>query len=182
MDTQRLLQAFRHLYHDGLSMAAALQLENIPASSYYTFKRNSPQEDSALRAKAEASVTVEVEVERTRALRMREVQQLEIEELLLRGVTPVLTALMESAQTTDSLHTQIAALREIRQWLESGMFQTTTSSAAEEPEKLVPPSLPDFLSSGQISEMSVKSVAGDEIILKRGDAVEGEATETLRKA
>lgn len=176
MDTQSLLRAFQHLYRDGISLSAALQLEDIPRTSYYDFKRNFSGTEAALRVEAQTSVVVEIELERARAVRMREVRQLEIEELLLGGVEPVLKALIDEAREAEGIHVRIAALRELRQWLEGGMLHTALPSAAEETTRLAAPHLPDFLSSGQISEMSVRGAQGDEIILRRGQIIEGVET------
>jgi hypothetical protein len=156
-------------------MAAALRLEDIPASSYYDFRHDHPGEDAALKTEAQALVAAEIDLERVRALRMREVQRLQIEELLLKGVAPVLKSLLADAKAAEGLHTRVAALRELRQWLDSSMLQSVSSSAAEESgEQLAAPRLPDFLSSGQVAEVSVKNAAGDEIILRRGEVIEGE--------
>lgn len=157
-------------------MAGALRLENVPESSYYTWRRDHPALDTQVRVQAQALVAVEVDLERARAARMREVERLRTEETLLKGITPLLERLIEDTENEESIHVRITALRELRQWLSTGVFDTGTASAAEDPTRaLPPPSLPDFLT-GQISKVSVESPGGDKITVERGQPIEGEVT------
>ena len=176
MNTDVLLRVFGHIYRDGLSLTAALLHENMAKSTYYAWRGENMTTDTHLKLEAQALAAIEVDLERVGTARMREVQQLRIEETLLGGVAPVIEKLLASAAEAQNLQEQVSALRELRQWLTAGIFGPS-DSAAEEVKVLAAPTLPDFLAgSGVISKLSVESPTGDKITLERGSIIEGEVT------
>jgi len=169
VNTDKLLQAFVRLYRDGDSLSAALQHEEIPRRSYYNWRSDNLSLDTQLKAEAQTLAAMEIDLERVRAVRMRETRQLHLEEALLKDVAPVLKNLLATVQA-GTIHEQIAALRELRQWLSAGVLNT---EVAEEPRQIMPSALPDFLAGKEISSVSIESPSGDKITLERGQALDG---------
>jgi len=169
MELDQVRQVYLRLYRDGDSLAASLRDQNVGRSTFYEWRASHPDLDEGIREEARAQALAEVEEDRVRSARLRERIQLE----LLASVSPLLESLARDASEADSVHTRIAALRELRQWLSDNALRPPLSAAEDTPQLPASASiaLPDFLSGG-LSRLEVEAVSGDKITMEKGQVFE----------
>lgn len=170
---ERISTLYRFVFRDGLSLEAALRKIDLASSSYYRWKKEHPDLNATLRRQAREAVAREIEDDRIRVSRSREIRQSEFEAALFEGALPVLRSMLDAAKQEGTVQEQIAALRELRQWLSSGALQSDGGSAAEQ-QPLLPAStsFPDFLA-GEVKSVTIESVSGDKAMVERGALLEG---------